>query len=221
MSGPRLSVVPADWPQWPQLEPLLRAAVERLELAAILAQLTLVLDAPAADERAWLQLGGQPPRRHVTIWLHPDQLLGERTGQSSVPAARDWELRPAPASAAVPEATDVCLPDAQRTLYQQLLLVRDLCDGTLQPRAIEPALSEAFQEAWLVTVDGRLQRACLPHLSAAQRRLRFLHVFAPAGVLTPCHWAIFNQLWDGMLPDQATVLNRIKRLPPLGWRRGG
>ena len=88
-----------------------------------------------------------------------------------------------------------------------------------QFQGTEDVLVEAFQEAWLVTVDGRMQREALPHLSAAERRMRFLRLFSPAGVLTPNHWAIFNGLWEGRIAEEAEVLAKVRLLPPLSRRR--
>lgn len=222
MTPVQASLEPADWPLRHLVLPLLETAARRLDLAGELAAITLVLDAPAPDERAWLHVTGSAPRRCLTIWLHPDQFLQERPARPRAGRdCRDWELGLAPPDASPPAAADFSLPKAQRTVYQQLLLVRDLLAGSLQPQAVDPQASEAFQEAWLVTVDGRLQRAGLPHHSAAERRLRFVRVFAPAGVLTPRHWTIFNQLWDDDYPVQATVLARIRALPQLRRWRGG
>jgi hypothetical protein len=216
MMAPTVRVLPADWPLCDQLAPLAVTAVERLELTERIATLTLILDALAADDRPWFRLDGGGSPWRLAIWLHPDQVLRDRPRPQS--PATVWEMAPPVAEPLPPAATDFSLPNAQRFLYQQLLLVRDLLDGAVTPSAVPAELSEAFQEAWLVTVDGRLQRLGLPHQSAAEHRLRFLHVFAPAGVLTPGHWSVFNQLWDGGLADQPAVLAKVRQLPSLGRR---
>ena len=199
--------------------PLMRAALARLQLSDRFAEVTVVLDELAADERAWLHLAGTRPDRRLTIWLHPDQFLRERMKPAGVePGCADWRQGPIPSPGLAPSPDDFSLLNTQRTLYQQLLLVRDLLDGRLKPDSLASETSEAFQEAWLVTIDGRLHGAGLPHWSIAQRRLRFLHVFAAGAVLTPSHWAVFNQLWHCESPDQDAVIERIRLLPPL--RRG-
>jgi len=217
---PRL--IPPEWPLAPQLLPLAAAAGERLGLSGRLADLVLVPDALAADDHAWLRLTGSGDARRLTLWFHPDQVLCDRLGRGAArPPALDWELGPPLSGLELPFPLDFSPPNAHRFLYQQLLLVRDILDGLLVPGTLPPSLAEAFQEAWLTTIDGRLERAGLPHLSAPERRLRFLHRFAPAGVLTPSHWGIFHDLWDGKLTDQAAVLAKVRLLPPLGRRRLG
>jgi hypothetical protein len=210
---------PADWPFASQVLPLLNTALSRLDLGDRFARVTIVVDDFAADERTWLHIARFSGERSLTIWLNPDQFLHERP-KHSVAGTRvmDWEQGAQTDVQPVLSLDDFSHLNAQRTLYQQLLFVRDLLEGRVQPDSLAPESCEAFQEAWLVTIDGRLRRAGLPHLSAAQRRLRFLHVFAFGAVLTPCHWKIFNQLWEGELPDQTSVVAKIHRLPTLRCR---
>ena len=219
MRSSTVQIIPVDWPLSDQLLPLVEVAVSRLELDERLARVTLVLDAIAADDRAWFNLERGGAQARLTLWLHPDQLLHDRPGAGPARSpAQDWELGPVPVELPAPSAKDFSPPNALRVLYQQLLLVRDILDHSLQPQAVPQALAEAFQEAWCVTLDGRLQRLGLPHLSPAERRLRFLRLFGTTGVLTPSHWSIFNRLWDMDAPDQATVLGRVGQLPPLSRR---
>lgn len=207
---------PADWPLAGRVLPLIGVALARLELDTRIARVTIILDELTADERAWLQLSGTQPHRCLSIWLHPDQLLCERAMPGTAGTGRaDWEQGCVPDALPALSNDDFSLLNTQRALYQQLLLVRDLIDGRLRPDLLPPKVSEAFQEAWLVTIDGRLQRAGLPHLSAARRRLRFLHVFSSGAVLTPSHWMIFNQLWEGELLDQDSLMARFHLLPAL------
>lgn len=214
MTDLAVRVSPADWPLGAKLVPLVEAAVARLDLGGRLGEVAVVMDALAADDHAWFTLTSPSPCR-LTLWLHADQVLRDRPRPAWDHGVGDqWRLGPAPAP--TPLTTEDFSPlNAQRVLYQQLLLVRDLLDGLLAPRAVPPPLVEALQAAWLVTVDGRLRRLGLPHLSAAERRLRFLHLFAPAGVLRPSHWAIFNRLWELDEPQQDVVLALAGALPPL------
>jgi hypothetical protein len=221
-----LAVIPADWPLAERLLPLAVAVIERLELAPRLRRLELIPDALAADDRSWLRLTterGEDPataRANLTLWFHPDQVLKDRPGHGAAqPEPLDWKQAPAPRESAPLPVDEFSAPNAQRFLYLQLLLVQVLMDGRLRPEEVPPSLIEAFQEAWQVTVDGRLAREGLPHLSAAERRMRFLRLFSPAGVVTPNHWAIFNGLWEGQLADQAAVLAKVRLLPPLNRRR--
>lgn len=213
-------VAPPDWPLAGQLATVAEAAISRLDLARRLAVCDLVPDALVADDRAWLRLERADDRWRVAIWFHPAQIERDRPDRGGLqPEAQVWQLAPVPGAASPVSAEDFSAPNAQRFLYQQLLLVDDIVSGRLDPAAVPASLIEAFQEAWLITVDGRLQRRGLPHLSAAERRSAFLRLFAPAGIVTPGHWAIFNRLWDGSLEGQAEVLAKVCLLPPLGRRR--
>ena len=213
-------LIPDDWPLAAKLQPLVGAAVARLELASRLDRVLLVPDAMAADDRAWMRLDAGASGRILTLWFHPDQVLNDCPGHGPArPQDRDWELGPPAVESPPPDPDAFSTANAQRFLYQQLMLVADILEGRLDPDAVPTSLVEAFQEAWLATVDGRLQRDRLPHLSAAERRLRFLRLFSRAGVVTPNHWSIFNGLWDGTYADQAAVLGKVRLLPPLGRRR--
>ena len=215
-----IHLIPEDWPLADQLLPLAHSVVDRLELAELLHRLDLIPDALQADERSWLSLDRAAAGAGLSLWFHPDQVLRDRPGHGPArPENRDWELAPAPRQEQVLDPGEFSLPNAQRFLYQQLLLIRDILGGRLHPEKVPPSLLEAFQEAWLVTVDGRLQREVLPHLSAAERRMRFLRLFSPAGVLTPSHWSIFNALWEGEVAEEGEVLAKVRLLPPLRRRR--
>ena len=216
----KLTLVPDSGPLPEQLRPLIATAASRLALDARLVAVELVADAMVADDRAWLRLSPEPDGLHLTIWYHPDQVLPDRLGHGVVrDMAADWRLGPVPADEPSDLSAEISVPNAQRFVYQQLLLVDDLIAGRLVPGEVPPSLSEAFQECWLVTVDGRLQRLGLPHRSAAERRASFLRLFAPAGVLTPGHWTIFNGFWDGSLASQSEVLAKVRLLPALAARR--
>ena len=214
------TVIPEDWPLAEQLRSVAFTALGRLELDRQLQGLTLVADDLAADDHAWWRLEDQADGRHLTLWFHPDHVLQDRPGRGAARRSElDWQLAPVPAAESDLTPEEFSAPNAQRFLYQQLLLVQDVVLGRLDPGTVPLSLVEAFQEAWLVTVDGRLKREGLPHLSEAERRLRFLRRFAPAGVVTPGHWGIFNGLWRGELSGQPEVLARVKLLPPLARRR--
>jgi len=224
MTGPTpatIVVEPAGWSLASALHSVLASAIDALDLAVELASCRLVADAIAADDRAWFRLVQEGTRWHVTIWLHPDQVLADRPDRGVHAEARPWRLDEVPRQAEDDSPEEFSLPNAQRFVYQQLLLVSDVIEGRLDPDAVPPSLIEAFQEAWLVTVDGRLQRRGHPHLSAAERRTAFLRRFGPAGILTPSHWGIFNALWKGDLGEQKAVLAKVRLLPPLDRRRRG
>ncbi len=220
MSGAVIAMVPADDALAPMLIPLADHAAEHLDLARWLAAITLVADDLEDDERPWFDLAREGERRALTVYLHPDAVLKDHPRGIGPRAQRPaWELS-APPPAPAPPAVDSFSPvKAQRVLHHLFLLVRDLCDGSLTPADVPSSLAEAFQEAWAVTVDGRLRRAGWPGLSEGERRIRFLRLFATGGVVTPAHWQVFHELWTGEAAVQAEVLRRVRRLPPLP-RRG-
>jgi hypothetical protein len=216
----RVDWLPDDHPLAPALRPLAEAAAARLGLERHLASLTLWLDDLTADERIWVTTvaaaaaapGGLPG---MALWFHPDHFLRDHApGVAQGKGLLDWELR----SGLVAE---LCDPEAfsprkaERILYHQFLMVRDLRDGTVSPAEVPSAVAEAFQEAWAVTLDGRLKRAILPGYSLAERRRRFVRVFSAGGVLLPQHWQIFHALWEWEAPEQDRLLEMLVRLPSL------
>jgi hypothetical protein len=221
--GPTVvTVTPAEWALAPRIEAAAATALSRLDPPLPLAACDLVADALAADDRAWFLLKQAAGGWRLQVWFHPDQVLQDRPGRgAAAPGDQDWRLGPVPPAVTRPPAEEFSLPNTLRFLHQQFMVVGDLIDRRLEPSAVPAGLVEAFQEAWLITVDGRLQRLGLPHLSAAQRRASFLRLFAPAGIVTPSHWAVFNTLWDGTASTQAEVLQRIRLLPTLTRRRRG
>lgn len=216
-----IRVEPPDSPIAAQLEAVVTLALGRLGLEAELAACHLVGDALVADDRGWFQLTRGESGPEVTLWFHPDQLLQDSLERGAQARPRHWQLGPTPTAESEPEPDEFSAPNAQRFIYQQLLLVADVLSGRLDPATIPPSLVEAFQEAWLVTVGGRLQREGHPHVSAGERRAHFLRRFGPAGILTPRHWTIFNALWDGEISSQEEVLDRARLLPPLDRLRHG
>lgn len=198
------------------LEPLARGAAARLDLAEHLDELEICLDDLAGDERVWLALGrapGRPECRRAVIYCHPDDFLKDSLAlaggsMSSLP----WQMRPIPPEPGL-DAADLSQRKAERFLFHQILMVRDLCDKTVDPASIPPDLSEAFQEAWSVTVDGRLKRSMLPGYSQAERRRRFFRVFSRGGILLPQHWQVFHTLWEWDRLDQQSLQGLLERLP--------
>jgi len=215
-----IRVVPDTWPLAASITSVTEAAVARLELGDRLTSIRLVADAMGADDRAWFRLAREGAGWRLDLWFDPEQVLQDRPGRGPLtPETREWQLGPIPSEADAPAPVEFSAPNAQRFLYQQLMLVSDVLDGRLDTTTVPPSLVEAFQEAWVIGIDGRLQRLGLPHLSAGERRTSFLRLFAPAGIVTPNHWAIFNALWEGELADQVAVLAKVRLLPPLSRRK--
>lgn len=218
----QVSATPGRWDLAPRVVAAATTALARLDPPLPLSACDLVADALAADDRAWFRLQQAGARWRLRIWFHPDQVLQDRPGRGlAAPADHDWRLGPVPAEQPPPPASEFSLPNTLRFLHQQFMLVGDIIDGRLDPATVPTAMAEAFQEAWLITVDGRLQRLGLPHLGAARCRASFLRLFAPVGVVTPAHWAVFNAFWDGTAATQAEVLQRVGLLPALPRRRHG
>jgi hypothetical protein len=212
-----------------RLTPLAQVAASRLGLKKHLALLVLCLDDIAPDERIWLSFGmlADPsespgktaPRRSLTLYLHPSQLLKDRPAATALlPSAEIWEMRSQPREESLPRPEDVSRLKVERFLYHQLLSVCDLCDGTIQPGLIPAGQVDAFQELWSVTIDARLRQRMLPGFSLAERRRRFSRVFGAWGVLMPVHWQVFHELWEGQDVEQDQLLHLLRSLPRLGPR---
>lgn len=216
----RVDWLPGDHPLAPALRPLAETAAARLGLGRYLASLTLWLDDLTADERIWVTAvpAADPAPGGLSglaLWFHPDHFLRDRAaGVDDGRGLQAWELRAGTVAAACDPA-DFSSRKAERILYHQFLMVRDLRDGTVAPAAVPAERAEAFQEAWAVTLDGRLKRAILPGYSLAERRRRFFRVFSAGGVLLPQHWQIFHALWEWEAPEQARLLEMLARLPSL------
>jgi hypothetical protein len=223
----RVDWLPGDHPLAPALRPLAETAAARLELGRYLASLTLWLDDLSADERIWVTAApaaATPPGDlpGMALWFHADHFLRDHAPDGAEGRGLlAWELRAGPVAEACDPAA-FSSRKAERILYHQFLMVRDLRDGTVSPARVPPTGAEAFQEAWAVTLDGRLKRALLPGYSLAERRRRFFRVFSAGGVLLPQHWQIFHALWEWEAPDQTRLLEMLARLPsPPGAPRVG
>jgi hypothetical protein len=206
----------------PLLKPLAEDAAERLELAPVLPERLLIcLDDIEADQRVWFSEVQVDPSgragRLLTVYLHPDQFLKDRLDSLSIlPAGGIWEPRPRPEARS--GKAEFSRAKAEECLFHQFLCLRDLYDGTVRPLELSRSWAEAFQEAWAVTVDGRLRRWRLPGHSVAQRRRRFSRVFSTAGVLLPEHWGIFHRLWDLEPVGHEAIHGLVRQLPELSRR---
>jgi hypothetical protein len=216
-AGPAVvSVQPAEHALATALLPHAVTAADHLGLGTWFRCVTLILDDLAADERPWHAVNQAAAGRELALYLHPDAVLKDRPGSTSLPAPEQaWTLQAMLRREPEIEPGDFAPAKAQRLLHHEFLWARDLSDGTLDPAAVPPSLAEAFQEAWAATVDGRLRRAGLAGLGEGERRIRFLRLFATSGVVTPAHWQVFHSLWGGEAATTAAVLRLVKRLPPL------
>lgn len=210
----RIVVEPCEWKHAAATAAVAAEAAACHGLPDLLDSLVLVLDDLAADERPWLRRTGP---RSLEIYAHPDAVLAERADDlvGTLPTL-PWEWRDGEAPE---EPRGFSTAAAERFLHHQLLAAADLLTGRIRPRDIPPEDAEAFQEAWAVTVDGRLRRRSLPGLPIADRRRRFLRVFGATAVLLPQHWALFHALWESDEPDQEALLADVSRLPPISHRR--
>jgi hypothetical protein len=210
-----LRVEPADWEHAAAVAALAGEAARGHGLADRLRELVLVLDDFAPDERPWLRLAAPGV---LEIYGHPGHFLaGRGAGLSGAMPALPWDLREPSAPTAPPPFAPA---SGERFLHHHFLAAADVLAGRVVPAWVPPALAEAFQEVWDVTIDGRLRRRFLPGLPVAERRRRFARLFGAAGVLLPQHWELFHELWEWDDPDQQGLIDRAGRLPHLDLRRG-
>jgi hypothetical protein len=215
-----IACLPPDDPLAEALASIASTAAASLELEHHLCRITIVLDDFEPDRRIWLTVrAAHDPdgRRELTLYLHPSEVVRDEPGAGDLLGVRPvWESGAPPAAEPAYTPEDFHRAKAERFVLHQLLFARDLCDGSLDLHELPAQLAEAFQEAWSITIDGRLRRWHQPAVSQAVHRARFSRLFARYAVLLPDHWRIFHQLWDREDLDQETVLALVRRLP-----RGG
>jgi hypothetical protein len=208
----RIAILPADWRHGERLLPLVRTAAAQHELSHWLAGVTLAVDDVAADERSWLSIRG---RETLSLYCHEDLFLRDSAASLTMgPASLPWELgeRRDPEREA---SARFSARKAERYLHHQFLAVKDILTGVVRPGEVPRRLAESYQEAWAVTVDGRLRRAAMPGHPVAERRRRFFRTFSATGMLLPQHWDIFHTLWDCNKPTHELLLELSDALPGL------
>jgi len=208
----RIVILPEDCHHGERLIPLVRAASTHHELSQWLTEITLVVDDVAADERSWLSVRD---RTLLNLYCHEDLFLRDSSASLAMrPASLPWELgeRRDPESA-TPAAFSS--RKAERYLHHQFLAVKDILSGVVRPDEVPQRLAESYQEAWAVTVDGRLRRAAMPGHPVAERRRRFFRTFSATGMLLPQHWDIFHTLWDCNKPSHELLVELAEALPGL------
>jgi hypothetical protein len=209
----RVVITPEDWEHADALAALALCAAMEHGLPVHLDALHLVLDAPSPDDHPWLERRGE---RALAVYVHPDRLRSDQdAGLIMEPTSRPWELARRPDA---PRAERFSTPHAERFLHHVLLSLADLLEGRIRPDAVPADLTEAFQEAWDVTLDGRLRGRSLPGLPVAERRRRFFRTFSGSGCLLPRHWEIFHELWENADPTHETIAAQARGLPPLTGR---
>lgn len=205
----RLTCVPAEWEEWPLTEPLAVAAAAHLQLGRRFAALTLVLDDLAADDHPWLDF---PGGGEAVLYCHPSQFhAAPSVTVTTLPPTLPWEIPP-PRDGEDPRRR-FSPSGAARFLHHHLLALCDLADGVVLPRDVPAALSQAYQEIWSVSLDGRLRGRSLPGYPTADRRRRFFRAFSCGGLLLPKHWDVYHAAWDDPAPDHARLLGWARDLP--------
>jgi hypothetical protein len=209
-------------PRWcAQLEELLPAIGQALDLAEDFRQITVLADDSPREERCWLRVdrvaSEDDPRLVLEVHCSTRSLGRARPLEGPLfPTSNAWANREGVWPGEAFDDQDFSVERANVFLHHNLLLARDLVRGEVSPAAIPSGQVEAFEAAWEVVVDGRLARAGLPGYSLAHRRGKFSKLFSSAGVLMPDHWQIFQSLWDGGLATSRDVLAVIRQLPRLG-----
>ncbi|MBC8425569.1 hypothetical protein H8E07_15755 [bacterium] len=210
--SPSIAIIPVQWAHRDRLLPLMRSVAAHHELDTMLPEITLVIDDLAADERSWLSLRDGAG---LTLYCHEDLFLRDSAASLAMrPPSLPWEL--GEKRDALPESSALfSTRKTERYLHHQFLAVRDLLAGVVRPGDVSGGLAEAYQEAWAVTVDGRLRRGALPGHPVAERRRRFFRTFSATGMLLPQHWDIFHTLWDCNHPNHEQLLELAAALPGL------
>lgn len=205
-------ILPEDWPHGERLRPLVGSVAALHDLDGAFPEITLTVDDMAADERSWLSLRDGAG---LVLYCHENLFLRDSTASLAMrPPSLPWELGERRDEAPEPPAA-FSVRKTERYLHHQFLAVKDLLSGVVRPAEVPSELAEAYQEAWAVTIDGRLRRGALPGHPVAERRRRFFRTFSATGMLLPQHWDIFHELWDCNRPDHDWLVSRAAALPGL------
>ena len=203
-----LGYEPREWETWALIRPLAERAWGHLRMERVLDRLLLVADDLTADEHPWIVFRGP---RSAVLYCHPDHFLDDPTaGHGVLPATLPWEM---PAARDDDGAGEFSTAAADRFLHHHMLALADLAGGAVRPDLVPARRAEAYQEAWSVTLDGRLRRLSLPGLPTAERRRRFFRAFSAGGMLLPQHWEVFHRLWDLEELSHEVLLDLSSRLP--------
>ena len=199
--------------------PILVEACSHLQLAEHFRLVAVCADELPGEDNVWYGLAraGTPSRSAaVTVYCDPAAFIQAGTNVKGVyPPTAVWEQSAAPQSKKKSSRQVFSRVRTERVLHHHLLMVRDLVRGDLIPETVPHSLVQAFEAAWAVGVDGRLARSGWPGFPLADRRGLFSRLFAPAGILLPDHWQIFQSIWDGALTGQRDILMVVRQLPRL------
>lgn len=201
------------------LKPYLEQASASLDLAENFMRIALVLDDMEGSNDPWLQFdtgSGAHGDLGLAMYLDPE-LFGEKPHKhlGVFPQSEVWERREAPRREKIFDMTHFRPEFCSKFLHHHLLVARDIARLELIPGRVPSGKFEAYQACWAVTVDGRLEQLGLPGFALPDRRRHFSRLFSQTGVLMPCHWSIFQALWEGGISGQGPVLDAVGGLPPL------
>jgi hypothetical protein len=199
----------------------LESAAQSLNLADEFRSVEVCADDFSGQDGVWFGFhppveGAEDTRAMATLYCSAEVFCRPRPSSSGIfPGVEIWEQLPGLQWEPGFDFGEFSVPEAERFLHHNLLLVQDLVLQRFVPSVIPESQVQAFASAWSVTVDGRLSRKGLPGYSLSHRRGRFSGLFSSAGVLLPGHWDIFQSLWDGALTLSSEVLSACRQLPRL------
>ena len=174
-------------------------AVRHLNLSGLIDCVEIVFDDIEPGRQPWLSFNNP---KYPVIWAHAGDL-------SELPAEQQyaWELSELKHNADNFETNSTAI---SRFIYHQLLVLRDLLDGSV---VLQDDMPESLQQSWSISVDGRLQQMGFPGYSAAECRRRFYRKYSTTGVLLPIHWETFRELWDTEDVNIDILKDACSRLP--------
>lgn len=174
-------------------------AVRLLNLSGLINSVEIIFDDIEPGQKPWLSVNNP---KYPVIWAHADDL-------SELPAEKQypWELSELKHHANNIETNSTVI---SRFIYHQLLVLRDLLDGSV---VLQEDMPESLQQSWSISADGRLHQMGLPGYSAAECRRRFYRLYSTTGVLLPVHWETFRELWEAEDVNIDILKNACSRLP--------
>jgi hypothetical protein len=157
-------------------------AFQNLKLIRFINSVEIVFDDLEPGRKPWFSFLNQDA---PVIWANSWDL-----SELNDSGQMDWELRELKH---LNPSINVSSSAISRFIFHQLLVLRDLLDGTI---LLDKSTTNSFMESWSITVDGRLHQMGFPGYPAAECKRSFYRSYSAATSLLPEHWKIFRLLWE-------------------------
>lgn len=205
----QIEVFPSELPGSASYPEHARRAAHNVGLGPDVARLVLALDAPEFEGSGYWQIEDAGESRVLaTLYGSPTDVLAldSRVRVFEISRLDAATIARTPGVSFDPLRLD-------RWLHRNLLQLDDILRERVSAARVRRDDAVGMQACWDVWTDGRLRAWQRPGLSQAERRRAFYRVFSHRGLLTPRHWEVFHELWEGHLPGHDGLLQAVERLP--------